>query len=564
VKKTLIFKRTLFQYTLLLFILFFDYSEIVAQQNVISIKARGNAIRGENETQADALKRAYQDAQWQAARKAGEYIEVEEILFEYLIDETLRLEYISSINVISPLVLREKSSKVTKTYDYLREAERYEVDVTYEFDPKDMERRYREYISNRSGNQMEIINGLINQYNRRLNSLDSLLAKGETQTARYLILIDEITGIFNIISKDIEVRGRDISRIIERQNQIYIDLIDMYVDRLDYLLTNKYYFEIPAIKNKAFVEELNVSSAKDYMVKYRIDWYWDNQFKSEISKVKYQLENEIPDKFRPYIFRKIKKLDRKHRDIRIVTLTEKNKFSIELKRPYYRVFLNLRDQRGRLLDKVLLDNSMANIDIDKHRTENRSDEIKVKSNINQQLKYISIRYEPNYLFSRNFGLNVNLVYDYINTDTINYNNQHSTEERISYYGISFSGFYNLNSSPTPKLNAMRLRIGLTGNLLLFSESNILENNQLFTLAPVFAFENVITSRRSFNGFGISYTRKYENFLGKSLFDVPDVGFNYSNELNFYLIFGNVNLGLNLHMIQGIFVGYGMRLGLSLF
>lgn len=529
------------------------------------ITVKGNSVRGANETEAEAVQRAFQDAQWKAARKAGEYIQVQEILFEYEIDEAFRSEYLSSINVVSPLVISEISSSVVKTYDRQLEAERFEVTVVYEFDPIDMEKRYRSFISNYKNQQLDILNELIQQYNQRINALDSMFQAGETETARYLIMLSEASGIYDIISQDVEVRGREISRIIERQNEFYMGLVDVYIDRLDYLLKNRYYFDIPAIKNRTFLEEFDVSTKRTYQVRYRIDWYWDNQYKSIITEVSSRIAEQIPEKYHPYVDRRMRRLDRRYGDVSITNSPiGSNNYLITLNRPYYRVVVDLKNRRGRLIDQKLLHNSMANTNIANLKTGTQTDEIVISSAVNSNLSYMSIKYEPNYLFSRRLGLRADMLYDYLKTDTINYNGIAPTDEKIKYYGASLSLFYNSNSKPTKALDAIRLRFGVTGNFLTFSDNGEYDQSYFITIAPAVAIERAKVRKNSHIGVGLSYTRKYKNQLGKVFFDVPDVGLNYSNELQVYIIYGQINLGLNLHFLNNIYSGYGIRLGFSLF
>ncbi len=553
-----------YKFVFLSVILFFHALNTEAQRKE-QITVKGYSVRGANETEAEAVQRAFQDAKWQAARKAGEYIQVEEILFEYDIDEAFRYEYISSINVVSPLVISEISSRVEKTYDQQREAERFEVTVVYAFDPRDMERRYRSFIDNYKNQQIDILNELIQKYNQRINSLDSLFRAGETETARYLILLSEASGIYDIISQDVEVRGREISRIIEKQNEFYMGLVDVYIARLDYLLRNRYYFDMPAIRNRTFLGEFDVSTKRTYQVKYRIDWYWDNQYKSEIAEVNSRIAKQIPDKYHPYVNKSMRRLDRKYKDISITNSpTGSNKYMITLNRPYYRVFVDLKDERGRLLEKVLLENNMAGKNTATLRTDARKSDIVVSSATNNSLGYMSIRYKPNYLFSRRLGFRSELLYDYLKTDTINYNGIAATNEQIKYYGASLSIFYNTKSQPTRDLKATRIRFGMTGNILTYNNIDYYEQPYLFTIAPVIAIETAKVFNTSHVGVGLSYTRKYKNQIGKVFFDVPDIGFNYSNELQFYVIYGHVNLGLNLHFLNNIYSGYGIRLGFNLF
>lgn len=558
--------RYLMQYKFVFFSIILCFHALTTEaQRKEQITVKGNSVRGANETEAEAVQRAFQDAQWKAARKAGEYIQVQEILFEYEIDEAFRSEYLSSINVVSPLVISEISSSVVKTYDRQLEAERFEVTVVYEFDPIDMEKRYRSFISNYKNQQLDILNELIQQYNQRINALDSMFQAGETETARYLIMLSEASGIYDIISQDVEVRGREISRIIERQNEFYMGLVDVYIDRLDYLLKNRYYFDIPAIKNRTFLEEFDVSTKRTYQVRYRIDWYWDNQYKSTITEVNSRIAQQIPAKYHPYVDKRMRRLDRKYRDIRITNSpVGSNKYMISLNRPYYRVFIDLKDERGRLLEKVLLENNMASTNITNLKTGTKTSELVVSSAVNNNLSYMNINYEPNFLFSRALSFRADLLYDYQKTDTINYNGIAPTDEKIKYYGASFSVFYNVNSTPTKALDAIRLRFGMTGNIVTFNDIDQYDQPSFITIAPVIAIEKARVYNTSHLGAGLSYTRKYKNQIGKVFFGVPDVGFNYSNELQVYIIYGHINFGLNLHFLNNIYSGYGIRLGFSFF
>ena len=197
-------------------IVFIVLAIAVMGQSKQKITVEGHAIQGQNETEEEAIRRAFLDAQWKATRQAGEYVQVEEILVDYDIDEKTKSEYISSVNVVSPTVLRELTDSVHKTYDQEKEAMRFKVIVTYEFDRDEMEKKFRSFISAYKSQKLDVINELIIQYSRRLDMLDSLLERGETETERYISLFTEASGIYNIISRDLEIRGNEISRIIEK------------------------------------------------------------------------------------------------------------------------------------------------------------------------------------------------------------------------------------------------------------------------------------------------------------------------------------------------------------
>jgi hypothetical protein len=528
------------------------------------ITVTGHAIRGENETQLDATKRAINDAKWQAVRQAGEFVQVEQILLEYNIREDQRSEYISSINVISPAVLREISHEIVKTYDHEKEAERYQITVKYEFDRQEIEKRFRSFLSTNRKQEIEVLNDLIKQYSSRLNMLDSLLALGETETARYISLLTEVSGIYRIIKSDVEIQGNEISQIIEKQNQIYLELIDLYFERLDYLLKNKFYLDLPVIDNRSFVDGFNVKDKKKYNVKYEIEWSWDNQYKVEISEIKNKLETQIPIQYSPYLEYKTKRLNRKHRGLKIELLPAgSNRLNFSLKDPYYRVFLDLKRENGRRFHRMLLHYDKSFENVERQPGSSYSTDIVLNRNHNRKLKYMSIKHKTAYLFSNRVGFKLDVKYDYIASDSTSGIIMQQNDNPFSYYGFSFATFLNLKlSKHNTSLSATRLRVGVAGNLLSYGELQNYNDKLFFTLQPLVAIEYAKIRKRSFRGVGFSYSPKFANQLGRTAFaNNEETTYEYTNESQLYLIFGHTHVGFTYHVSNSENLkGYGVVVG----
>lgn len=548
------------------FLLLLLISAVSFARNEQTITVQGHSIRGENDTRQQAIERAFQDAQWKAARRAGEFVHVEEILLDYNIDDQLRSEYINSISVISPTVLQEVSMDVETIYDDLIQAERYVVTVTYVFDKNEMDRRVRSFVANYKSHRLELLNDLMLQYSRRLDMLDSLLALGETETAQYISLFTEASGIYGIISKDVKIRGREISKIIENENVIYLSLIDLYIDRLDDMFRNLYHHDKPQILDSRFLGSYDVRKKRRYLVKYNINWGWDNQYITEILHVMAIIEKQIPIQYQPYLSAKIKRIDRKYKDVDIsITSSRVNKLDIKLRYPYYSVFLELKNRRGRVIDSKVLRDAPVKTSIVDINTNNHSNEITITGRQNKRLQYMNLKYEPYYLFSYRFGMMVNVRYDYITTDTSDVFRIKYDMDPYQYIGLSCSGFLNMNLRlPNNKLDASRLRLGLSLNITSNHFSDFFDNEMIYTLSPVIAYEYAKIRNNSHRGIGFMFAPRNKYKWGKKLFPETDLNFQKINEFSVYMIYNGLRVGLSYQaLFENELKGYGVSLGYAI-
>ena len=231
-------------------------------------------------------------------------------------------------------------------------------------------------------------------------------------------------------------------------------------------------------------------------MKYEIEWGWDNQYKSEISEVKFRIEQQVPVKYQPYLLKKMQKIDRRYGDLKISNSpANSNRFIIEFKNPYYRVFLRLKNENGNLIRKDLLRNGISLTNIDQKNTSTYKDIIVLNRRQNSKLQYLNIDYKKNKLFSRWLGFKINTRYDYISSDTSSGLLINNGWDAFHYYGLSIQGFLNLKlSKPKPLLTASRFRIGLTGSILSYNEIQGYNDKIFYTIAPVFAFEAAKTKK----------------------------------------------------------------------
>ena len=537
-------------------------------QKIQTITAEGKATRGENETQDEAIKRAFQDAQFKASRQVGEFVHFEEMLLECVIDEESTTDYYNFVDIVSTSVLNEITHSIVESYDHEKEAERYTVVVTFEFNTDDLKKGYCSFVEETKNQKLDILNKVILQYSRRLYILDSLLEIGESETAKYISSLSEASGLYNLISSDVEIKGGEISQIIEKQNEIYLGLIDVYIDRLENLFTNRYYLNYPIINKRTFIEDYEVRKRNRYMVKYSISWKWDNQYKQEISEVKDRIENQIPVKYQPYLLKQFQSLDRKYTNLIIVNDPEgSNKFEVYLKPTYYRIFAILRNENGLRIGKTLFRNDLAASNIETQNNLTYSNELILSRNKNKDLQYVNIKYKKNCLFTRLFGIRLEVKYDhffnvYYERDSITFRNYYDYQ----YYGISPSLFINVRLyGPNQNLNSSRLRFGALANILSSTQDELDKNKLIFSIAPAFAFEFGKTSKRSFKGFGLLYSPKFYNLNEDESHPSPASSYKDTHEFQFYLLFGGLSIGATYHRsFKYDFNGFGVRLGYGIF